>query len=124
MSLTSISLLLFAVASAVSTQLIFKYWISNMGALSISLAGVFAMIWKILQSPLMLAALFLYGLGFLSWVYLLSRNSLSLVYPVVLSLNIILIFLFSRLLFHETVSLPQMAGIAVIIAGIYLVFVA
>lgn len=72
----------------------------------------------------MLAALFLYGLGFLSWVYLLSRNSLSLVYPVVLSLNIILIFLFSRLLFHETVSLPQMAGIAVIIAGIYLVFVA
>ena len=82
------------------------------------------MIWKILQNPLMLAALFLYGLGFLSWVYLLSRNSLSLVYPVVLSLNIILIFMFSRLLFHETVSMLQMAGIAVIIAGIYIVFTA
>ncbi|OHA00775.1 MAG: hypothetical protein A3H71_01890 [Candidatus Sungbacteria bacterium RIFCSPLOWO2_02_FULL_48_13b] len=124
MSLTSISLLLFAVASAVSTQLIFKYWVLDMGAFSISFAGVFAMIWKILQNPLMLAALFLYGLGFLSWVYLLSRNSLSLVYPVVLSLNIILIFMFSRLLFHETVSMLQMAGIAVIIAGIYIVFTA
>ena len=124
MSLTSISLLLFAVASAVSTQLIFKHWVSDMGAFSISFAGVFAMIWKILQNPLMLAALFLYGLGFLSWVYLLSRNSLSLVYPVVLSLNIILIFMFSRLLFHETVSMLQMVGIAVIIAGIYLVFTA
>ncbi|KKW29140.1 MAG: hypothetical protein UY71_C0003G0035 [Parcubacteria group bacterium GW2011_GWB1_52_7] len=124
MSLTSISLLIFAVVSAVSSQLVFKFWIAKVGDLPISGGGTLALIGKILQSPLMLAALFLYGLGFLSWVYLLSRNSLSFVYPVVLSLNIILIFVFSRLLFSETVSVLQMAGIAVIIAGIYLVFTA
>jgi len=122
MTLSIVALLATAIVSAVSSQLIFKYWTSGFGALPISLAGIFGLIGKILQSPLMLAGLFLYGLGFLAWIFLLSRATLSMVYPVSLSANIVLVLLLSRVFFHESFYFGQVLGVSLILVGIYFVF--
>src|SRR3989338_320628 len=121
MTLTSIALLVFAVLAAVTSQLIFKYWVAGLGVLTTAPATAFSLVIKILQSPQMLLGLALYGAGFLAWMFLLSRNSLSFVYPLSLSLNVILVFLFARVFLYEPVSYFQMLGVALIIAGMYLV---
>lgn len=122
MTLLTVSLVLFAVTAAVSSQMIFKSWVNTLGSIPFSLSSVVGIVGKILTTPIMLLGLVLYGLGFLAWILILSRVSLSLVYPVVLSLNIISILVLSNLLFHEAVSPLQIVGVVVIVGGIFLVF--
>ena len=124
MSLTTLGLIAFTVLSAVSSQTIFKSWSNQLGSQRISAGNALDIFLKILQSPLMLLALIIYGLGFMSWIFLLSRNELSLVYPVVLSINIAVMLIASALIFHESINLVQLLGTFVVIAGIYLLFVA
>lgn len=122
--MTSFTILLisFAVSAAVASQLIFKHWVTAMGSLPFTISGVADIFTKIIRSPLMLGGLLLYGLGFLAWIFLLSRTSLSLVYPVILSANIILVLSLSHFFFHEALDISQMIGIAAILVGIFLVF--
>lgn len=114
----------FTVSAAVVSQLIFKQWVSAIGSLSFSISGVIDIFAKILKSPLMIGGLILYALGFLAWIFLLSRTSLSLVYPVILSANIILVLSLSHFFFNETLGMTQMIGVATILIGIFLVFTA
>lgn len=124
MSFTTLGLIAFTVLSAVSSQTIFKSWSDQLGSQRISAGNVLDVFLRILQSPLMLLALIIYGLGFMSWIFLLSRNELSLVYPVVLSVNIVAMLIASALIFHESINFVQILGTFVVIAGIYLLFVA
>ena len=124
MSLITLGLIAFTVLSAVSSQTIFKSWSNRLGSQSISAGNVLDVFLKILQSPLMLLALIIYGLGFMSWIFLLSRNELSLVYPVVLSVNIVVMLIASSLFFHESINFFQLLGTFIVIAGIYLLFIA
>lgn len=112
----------FTICAAVASQLIFKHWVSAMGGIPFTLGGVFGIFTRIFQSPLMIAGLLLYGLGFLAWIFLLSKASISLVYPVILSANIILVLLLSHFFFNETLGLIQIVGIALILLGIFMVF--
>lgn len=122
MSLLQIGLAGFAILSAVTSQVVFKYWIGSMGSLSVSAGGAGRLVLEILKSPLMLLGLLLYGLGFLAWLFLLSRATLSLVYPVVVSLNIIAVLAISAFFFKETITTPQLFGVLVVLAGIFLIF--
>lgn len=122
MSFLQIGLAAFAILSAVVSQIVFKYWVNSMGSLSVSAGGTWRLISEILKSPLMLLGLVLYGLGFLAWLFLLSRAALSLVYPVVVSLNILAVVAVSAFLFKESVAPFQLLGILVVLIGIFLVF--
>ncbi len=122
MTILQMGLTAFAVVSAVGSQLIFKHWVNSVGSLPLSAEGVGRLFVKILGSPLMLTGLVLYGLGFLAWILLLSRTSLSLVYPVVISLNILLILSLSAVFFRESIYQLQILGIFFVLPGIFLVF--
>lgn len=122
MTILQMGLTAFAVVSAVGSQLIFKHWVNSVGSLPLSAEGVGRLFVKILGSPLMLTGLVLYGLGFLAWILLLSRTSLSLVYPVVISLNILLILSLSAVFFRESIYPLQILGIFFVLLGIFLVF--
>jgi len=62
----------------------------------------------------------LLGVAFLLWLFVISRIKLNVAYPVVASLTIGLIALFSWLFFKEHLELIQVLGIALIIFGILL----
>ena len=121
MSFLQIGLAAFAILSAVVSQIVFKYWVNSMGSLSVSAGGAWRLISEILKSPLMLLGLVLYGLGFLAWLFLLSRAALSLVYPVVVSLNILAVLAISAFLFKESITILQLFGVLVVLVGIFLV---
>lgn len=122
MTIQTIGLLVFAVVAAVSSQLIFKSWVVMLGRLPVSSAGVLSILTRMLQSPLMLAGLLLYAAGFLAWIFLLGRTSLSSVYPIILSANIVLVLVGASWLFHESLSGVQIFGVVMIGFGIFLIF--
>lgn len=64
----------------------------------------------------------LYGAGFLIWIWLLRRLPLSTAFPVAAGALIAATVLSGHWLLHEKLSATQTAGVALIMAGILLVF--
>lgn len=75
---------------------------------------------SIILNPYILFGVALYGLATLLWLYILSKEELSLVYPLQ-SITYVLGTILAIFLFHENVSLLRWIGIAIIIIGATLV---
>lgn len=97
----------------------------NVGAqLSIKYAGLRTGGESLLQqlgSPWLLGALALYGLSFLLTVRIYAVNSLSVAAPVMAACTFVLIYLLSFALLREPITLIKVAGLGLIVSGIYLV---
>jgi drug/metabolite transporter (DMT)-like permease len=65
------------------------------------------------------AALIIYGLSAVSWLWVLSRAQLSFAYPV-LALSFPLVVGFSSLIYGEPVTFLHWLGVGVICAGVAL----
>jgi drug/metabolite transporter (DMT)-like permease len=66
------------------------------------------------------AALTLYGVATLYWVYLLQNAPLSRLYPY-MALSFVLVALASWQLFHETITAAHLAGLGLIVAGLMVI---
>lgn len=73
-----------------------------------------------LQSPLVLAGLGLYGIGAVLWLFVLARAPLSLAYPFV-GLGFILTMLAGALCLGENVTPARIAGTLLIALGCVMV---
>lgn len=94
----------------VSGQILFKIGLQRSGGL----------VWsKIAVSPAILSGLALYGIATLLWFAVLSRLPLSVAYPMQ-SLAYIFAMFAAYYLFGETLTPTKIAGVAVILAGVYL----
>jgi drug/metabolite transporter (DMT)-like permease len=71
-------------------------------------------------NPWIFAGLGLYGVATLFWIYGLSRAQLWQVYPFTV-LTFILIYAAGIVLFGERPSVPGLCGVALVLAGLYLV---
>jgi len=114
-----ITLFIASVATAVS-QILFKQGTNAVitNNASLTLARRFL---ELLMIPSFILGIFLYGSALLLWIWLLSKTSLSILYPVGLSLNVILALVAARLFLHETITPLHMLGIVIICIGIFLV---
>ena len=56
-----------------------------------------------------------------SWLLVINQFDLSMAFPVVQSLSYLLIVVSSVLLFRETVTLTNMAGLVLLCIGVFLV---
>lgn len=74
----------------------------------------------VLTSPGVMGGLFLYGLGTVLWLGVLSRVELSQAYPFV-GLSFVLAAVLGYFVFADAVSATRVAGIALIVAGVVLV---
>jgi drug/metabolite transporter (DMT)-like permease len=71
--------------------------------------------------PSLIAALLLYAATTVLWVYILTKLPLSLAYPFSLA-GAVLVVAAAGLLLGETISVRQMAGIAVAMVGLLLIY--
>lgn len=62
----------------------------------------------------------LYGVSFLLWLFILSRNPVSFAYPITVGLTLALTVVGSHLLLGERVSLLQIGGIVLMAASVLL----
>ena len=75
---------------------------------------------SIILNPYIILGVALYGLATLLWLYVLSKEELSLVYPLQ-SITYVFGTVLAILVFRENVSLLRWIGIATIIVGATLV---
>ena len=113
-------IILIPILTAATAQILFKQGVSELGQLEFSISGVFNLIPRILQSPWLLVGMFFFGISFLVYLFVISKLQLNMAYPIVASSGIILISLIAWVLFKESLSVLQIAGIAVIVFGIFL----
>lgn len=113
-------ILLFSVLSTVAAQLCLKRGVLDLGNLNISLNNFFGLIPHIFQSIWLLGGLFLYGISFVLWIFVISKIKLNTAYPIATSLNFSLVVIFSWLFLKEQIFPIQILGIAVILFGIFL----
>ena len=96
-----------------------KIGVSQPGA-SEAAGGFVPLLTMIVQSPMVLLGLVLYGVGALAWIAVLARVDLSVAYPF-LAMNFVLITISSYFLLGETVPAMRWFGVLVICSGILLV---
>ncbi|KKK95390.1 hypothetical protein LCGC14_2673290 [marine sediment metagenome] len=105
---------------AVVGQLLLKVGMLRIGKFSFNISTLVHQYTRILLNPFVIAGLLVFFFSMLIWLYVLSRMELSFAYPFV-ALNYVLILFGSYFLLKETITLPKMIGVVVIIIGVYLV---
>ena len=94
-------------------QLLIKTGANRLGGhpnLMQTLLGIFTI-------PPLFAGYCLYGIFAVLMVYALRHGELSVLYPLI-SLGYVWVAILSVLVFHETMNVMKLAGIAIIIAGV------
>ena len=117
--MSSLLLILINIPLGVAGQFLIKQAINHIGSYSNMPIATF--LYKAFTAPMILLGLFLYVLSSVLWVMILSKVDLSIAYPL-LSLGYILILFLSWAFLHETISPVRLAGVVLIIAGVYFVF--
>jgi drug/metabolite transporter (DMT)-like permease len=111
------SLVLCSAVLTACSQLIVKWRVTLAGSLPVDLTKKALFVIALLLDPWVLAGIFAAFCAGLCWMSAMTRLELSFAYPF-MSLSFVLVFVFSALLFHETVTVPKVVGMLLIIAGI------
>ena len=75
----------------------------------------------LIRDPRVLVGAVLYAASFLTWLFALRRNELSLVYPVFIGTGYVVIVLASALLLDESLGAARLVGIALVGVGLLLI---
>ena len=101
-------------------QLLLKEGMRRIGYFEFAWANAWPISLQVGANPFVLAGIFSYVLSVVVWLLVLSRVEVSYAYPL-LSVGYIVNAIAAYYLFQEDLSLTRVAGIFVIVAGVYLV---
>ncbi len=119
MALTTLALILVSVTLSAFAQIAFKFGVTSARAAGPA-ASMPATLLSYLLAPGVIAGLALYGVGTLLWLNVLSRVEVSQAYPFV-GLGFVLTAILGAALFGDTLTLPRIAGTALVMLGIFLI---
>ena len=114
------ALVLCAVVLTSYAQVIVKWRVNLAGPLPVDLTKKALFFTALLFDPWVLSGWLGALLAGLLWMAAMTRLELSFAYPFV-SLSFVLVFIFSALLFHETITMLKVLGMLLIITGIIVV---
>lgn len=117
--LQSVTAVLIGVLLAAVAQLMMKRGLERVGALELG-SGLGSKIVSIATQPRVIFGLTLYGVSSVFYLFALSREDLSFVYPL-LALNFVFIALLSKFVLNEAVSAIRLTGIFVVAVGVSLI---
>jgi multidrug transporter EmrE-like cation transporter len=121
-SLSGLTIVLVASTIACAANLLVRAGIDNAGGFqptSFLEAGI--ALSKLLLEPKFAGGVVLYILSMLIWFRIISSEPLSVAYPVMLSLTVVMVTLGAAIWFHEQITLRLVLGIAIILIGITVV---
>lgn len=119
MLINMIPLIIFTALLNASAQLLLKMGMSKIGQFNFALHNLVPIGCKLVSSPFIVAGLMIYVLSVFLWLLVLSRTPVSIAYPLT-SLGYIFNALGAYFIFSEHLTLFQVSGIVLIIAGVYL----
>jgi multidrug transporter EmrE-like cation transporter len=120
MNAVSFSLVMLGVLLNAGAQLLLKAGTNAVGQFEFSGANILPMGMKFAVEPHILGGLTCYVISVVVWIMALSRVEVSIAYPM-LSVGYVVNAAAAWYLFGEQVSMERMAGIAIIVLGVFLV---
>ncbi len=120
MNATSFPLLMAGVLLNAAAQLLLKAGVNSVGLFEFSRTNLLPVGWKLATEPHIVGGLACYVISVVVWIMALSRVEVSVAYPM-LSVGYIVNAVAAWYLFGEALSPMRMAGIGVIILGVYIV---
>ena len=117
---TMITGFLYVLGSVIFTvygQLIVKWQVAKAGVLPASWSAKIPFMFQLVLNPWIITAMAAGFGALLCWLAALTKFELSYAYPF-LSLGFVLVLILSGVLFHETITLPKVLGVALVMAGI------
>ncbi|MHB8668905.1 MAG: DMT family transporter, partial [Burkholderiales bacterium] len=118
MNPVSFALLMLGVLLNATAQLLLKAGTNAVGQFEFSAGNIVPVGMKLALEPHILGGLACYVVSVVVWILGLSRVEVSIAYPM-LSLGYVLNAAAAWYLFGEAVSLTRLAGIGIIIIGVY-----
>lgn len=85
----------------------------------VSVENIWRQLLGILFTPAIFAGFFCFGLSSILWLVVISKWELSYAYPMV-ALGYVLAVFYGTFLLQETVNLPKLLGIFLILLGIFI----
>ena len=120
MSAASFALVMTGVLLNAAAQLLLKAGTNSVGTFAFSLENAVPVGWKLATEPHIVGGLACYVVSVVVWIMALSRVEVSIAYPM-LSVGYVVNAIAAWYLFGEAVSATRLAGIGVIILGVYIV---
>ena len=100
-------------------QLVLKWRISGFGELPEATMDKIVFLLKLLFDPFIFSGFASAFIASLFWMAAMTKFDVSYAYPF-MSLSFVLVFLFAAFLFKEPVTIYKIAGLALIVTGIYI----
>lgn len=113
--------LLIAISMSVCGELMLKHGMNNVGTLDLTGWHAIGQLFRTFTNPFVLAGLVVIFGGSIFWLSVLSKAELSWAYPM-LSLSYVAGVFLSAVLLNETVTGIRIAGVLVIVFGVFLVY--
>jgi len=120
MNAISFSLLMTGVLLNAGAQLLLKAGTNAVGVFAFSSDNLVPVGWKLATEPHIIGGVGCYVISVIVWIMALSRVEVSIAYPM-LSIGYVVNALAAWYLFGEAVTLTRLAGIGIIIIGVYIV---
>ncbi len=120
MNAVSFSLVMLGVLLNAGAQLLLKAGTNAVGQFEFSSANILPMGMKFAVEPHILGGLTCYVISVVVWIMALSRVEVSIAYPM-LSVGYVVNAVAAWYLFGEQVTVERMAGIGIIILGVFVV---
>ncbi len=114
------SLIILGVLLNAAAQIMLKAGMNQIGHFEFSAANLVPIGLKVMATPPIVAGLCAYVVSVGVWLLVLSRVQVSYAYPM-LSIGYVVNAFAAYYFFGESLSMVRMAGILVIIAGVYLI---
>jgi multidrug transporter EmrE-like cation transporter len=120
MTALSFTLVLIGVLLNAVAQLLLKAGTNAVGSFAFSADNLLPIGWKLATQPYIVGGLGCYVISVVVWILALSRTEVSIAYPM-LSIGYVLNALAAWYLFGEVLGAQRLAGIGIIIVGVFFV---
>lgn len=122
MSFSTILGLIISIIAASVAQIFLKKGVLNLTDLDMSFSSLLKLFLSIFQNKWLFSGALLFILSFIFYLFVISKLQLSLAYPIMVSIGIVLVAIGSWIFLKEHISQWQILGIILIIFGIFLLF--
>jgi len=113
----SILILIFAIVFNALANILMKVGMSRVGEPD----GWKEMVLAAIKQPALLMGVMSFGLALAAYSFVLTRLNLSVAYPVMISVGLVIVVCASYFFLNESISLLQIVGFGLIIVGVWLV---
>ena len=117
----ALAILIVGLCFSVAGELMLKTGMNKVGVLSLHPDNLLVGLWRTFTNPLVLVGFVSVFLASIFWLSVISRIPLSLAYPM-MSLSYVVVVAASALLLREQITPTRVLGVAIIIAGVYVVY--